>query len=161
LSKKNVDDIVMDLDRWSEPKVTWATVASRAKTVISRPISRQSLEANDRIYLAYKKAKDRLRKGLPLEKRKPLAERMEIVRAENDRLRAQNDVLLEMFVTWLHNARRRNVTIDELDEPLVAARDASDIAERELRRRAEKKAEQREHQTVREARRRGPPVGHP
>jgi hypothetical protein len=156
LSEANIADIVKDINRWSKPKLTWAAVVCRAKTVIHRPISRQSLSAQDDIRRAYKETKDRLRKGLPVAKRHPLAERIKVIQAENDRLRAQNDAFAEMFVTWLYNARLHNMHIDQLDEPLQAARDASDIAEREIRRRAEKKAKQREHQMAREAHRRGP-----
>ena len=40
------------------------------------------------------------------------------LKAENLRLKQQNNLLLEQFVTWASNAERKGVTVDMLNAPL-------------------------------------------
>ncbi|MBP1097516.1 hypothetical protein [Bradyrhizobium diazoefficiens] len=155
LSAGDIADIVADLRDWSKPKITWNAVVTRVQGLIGRRFSRQSLEAQPAIYRAYAEAKKRLRKGLPLAKRKPLAERIAALQAENVRLRQENEVLLEMFVTWLLNAESHGLRAEQLDEALPVAALPSDTRERELRRREEKKAKARAIADRRRARRQG------
>ncbi|MBR0804343.1 hypothetical protein JQ636_12410 [Bradyrhizobium japonicum] len=155
LSAKDIADIVADLKDWSRPKITWNAVVTRVEGLIGRRFSRQSLEAQPAIYRAYAEAKQRVRKGLPPARRRPLAERIEALQAENERLSQENEVLLEMFVTWLLNAESFGLRAEQLDEALPAATLPSDLRERELRRREEKKAKVRAIADRRRARRQG------
>ena len=142
LQDDDIDGIVAELERWSKLKITWNMVVSAVEGLLRpRRFSRQALQAHPEIYRAYKKAKQRLRNGLPPEKRKPLAERIAALQAENRRLRAENDVLIEMFVKWLLNAKRHRVRLEQLDAALLPARLPSDVREAEV---ARKEAEQKE-----------------
>jgi hypothetical protein len=71
-----------------------------------------------------------------------LAERLAGLQAENRKLRAVNDVLNEQFVTWLFNAESYGVRATQLNEPLPAARLASDIKDRALKRKEQQKTVQ-------------------
>ncbi|TFW55930.1 hypothetical protein CT676_38005 [Bradyrhizobium sp. MOS001] len=155
LSAGDIAAIVADLKDWSRPKITWNAVVMRVQGLIGRRFSRQSLEAQPAIYRAYAEAKRRLRMGLPPARRKPLAERIEALQVENKGLRQENEVLLEMFVTWLLNAESFGLRAEQLDEALPAAALPSDTRERELRRREEKKAKVRAIADRRRARRNG------
>lgn len=140
LAPEDIEAIVKDLDEWSKPKITWSAVVVRVEALLKRRrFSRQALEGQDDIYAAYARAKKRLRDGVVPSKRKPLAERLAAVQAENRKLRAENDVLSEQFVTWLFNAESYGVRAAQLNEPLPAARLASDVRDRELKRRAQHK----------------------
>ena len=57
----------------------------------------------------------------------------------SQKLRAENDVLSEQFVTWLFNAESYGLRAAQLNEPLPAARLASDVKDRELKRREQHK----------------------
>ena len=46
-------------------------------------------------------------------------EQTERFKAKAERLEAENNLLLERFVTWAHNAERKGVTMDMLNIPLV------------------------------------------
>ncbi|MGY3505196.1 hypothetical protein [Bradyrhizobium sp. USDA 4471] len=155
LSNEDIAAIVADLRDWSRPKITWHAVVSRVQGLLRRRFSRQALEAHPPIYRAYVEAKSRLRKGLPPAKRKPLAERIEALQAENKRLHQDNEVLLEMFVTWLLNAESYGVRAEQLDEPLPTAALASDLRERQLKQKEQKKANVRAMADRRRAHRNG------
>jgi hypothetical protein len=145
LQPNDIGRIVADLKDWSKPKITWNMVVSAVEGLLKpRRFSRQALQAHPEIYRAYAKAKRRLRNGLPLEKRKPLAERIAAREAENRRLRAENDVLLEMFVKWLLNAKKNRVRLEQLDEPLLPARLPSDVRDTEVVRKEAERAAQLE-----------------
>src|SRR5512144_2954351 len=93
LAPEDIKGIVEELDEWSKPKITWAAVVVRVAALLKpRRFSRQALEGQDDIYAAYAKAKKRLRDGVPPKKRKPLAERLAALEAENVMLRAANDL---------------------------------------------------------------------
>ncbi|MET4717151.1 hypothetical protein ABIF64_000688 [Bradyrhizobium japonicum] len=143
LKEEDVDRIVAELKRWSAPKITWKMVVAAVAQDWLKPrrFSRQALEADPDIYRAYRKAKERCRNGRPPEKRKPLADRIATLQGENLRLRAENAALLEIFVTWMLNARDRGVGLDELDAPLLPARLSSDYREADVARKEAEKAE--------------------
>ena len=140
LAAEDIQDIVKDLDDWSKPKITWSAVVVRVEALLKRRrFSRQALQAQDDIYAAYAEAKKRLRDGVPPQKRKPLAERLAALQEENRRLLAENDLLTEQFVTWLFNAESYGVRAAQLNEPLPAARLASDARDRALERKEQQK----------------------
>jgi hypothetical protein len=152
LSGLGIAAIEADLRQWSKPKITWNAVVSRVEALIGRRFSRQALESHPAIYRAYVDTKKRLRDGLPPAKRKPLAERIATLQAENRKLRQENEALLERFVTWQTNAESYGLRPDQLNAPLPTARLPSDLRDRELQRREEKRARliaQREHRRTR------------
>ncbi len=152
LSGADIAAIESDLRQWSKPKITWNAVVSRVRALIGRRFSRQALESHQAIYRAYVGAKKRLRAGLPPAKRKPLAERVAILQGENRKLRQENEVLLERFVTWQVNAESFGLRPDQLNAPLPTARLPSDLRDRELKRREEKRAKLLERRDRRQAR---------
>ena len=141
LSKDDIADIKGELRNWSKPKITWNAVVSRVAAKIGRRFSRQALESRPEIYGAYVDARKRLRNGLPPAKRKPLAERVSALQAENKRLREENDVLIEQFVTWQFNAESYGLHTDQLNAPLPPARLRSDTGDLEIKRREKERAE--------------------
>jgi hypothetical protein len=64
------------------------------------------------------------------------------LQGENLRLRAENDALLETFVTWMLNAKDRGVGLDELEAPLLLAKLSSDYREADVARMEAEKAEE-------------------
>jgi hypothetical protein len=141
LSREAIVDIEDELTNWSKPKITWNAVVTRVAALIGKRFSRQALESHPEIYGAYVDAKKRLRNGLPPAKRKPLAERVTALQAENKRLREENDALVEKFVTWLFNAESYGLRTDQLNAPLPPARLPSDTREQELKRKEKERAE--------------------
>jgi hypothetical protein len=154
LSRAEIADIENDLRQWSKPKITWNAVVTRVEALVGRRFSRQALEAHPAIYRAYVDAKKRLRNGLPPAKRKPLAERVAALQAENEELREQNRALLEQFVTWLSNAQSYGLRPDQLNAPLPTARLPSDFRERVLKEREKKRARLKAQQEKRLSRKR-------
>jgi hypothetical protein len=145
LAKDDVDRIVAELEGWSKPKITWRAVVLRVGAALKgRRFSRQALENHDEIYRAYAEAKRRLRKGLPPAKRKPVAERIAALQDANRRLRVENDVLLEMFVTWLQNAQKHGLREEQLEEALPAAHLPAGFKEAQIERKNAERAEQLE-----------------
>jgi hypothetical protein len=142
LKGHDVARIVEELKGWSG-KITWKMVVSAiAQRWLKRQFSRQALEANVDIYRAYREAKKRVRDGRSPEKPKPLADRVMTLQGENLRLRAENDALLETFVTWMLNAKDRGVGLDELEAPLLLAKLSSDYREADVARMEAEKAEE-------------------
>jgi hypothetical protein len=143
LKPADVQAIVAGLEGWRKPKITWSMVVSAVAEdwLNPRRFSRQALEAKPKICRAYHRTKERLRKGLPPEKRKPLTERVATLQSENVNLRAQNDALLETFVTWMLNAKDRGVRVDQLEAALLPARLPSDYREAEITRLEAERAE--------------------
>jgi hypothetical protein len=114
-----------------------------------RRFSRQALQPRPAIYRAYVETKKRLRQGLPMAKRRPLAERIAALQGENSKLREAKQRLLETQVTWQLNAESFGLLVHQLNEGLPTARLPSDIRQREQRRREERKKkllERRERQ---------------
>ncbi|MVT64849.1 hypothetical protein GPL21_06980 [Bradyrhizobium pachyrhizi] len=143
LGKDDITRIVEELREWSKLKITWKAVVSRVESVLGgRRFSRQALQAHPDIFRAFRGTKTRLRKGQPLEKRKPSAVRIAELQAENLELSARNDAFLEMYVTWLLNAKRHKIEINQLDAPLLPARLPSDYREAELARKEAERDEQ-------------------
>jgi hypothetical protein len=142
LKPNDIDRIVAELKSWSKPKVTWnVVVAAVADRLKPRRFSRQALQDKPEIYRAYAKAKERARNGLPPEKRKPLGKRIAVLEDENRRLRAENESMLEMFVTWMLNATDHRVSVELLEKPFQPAQLPSDYREAEVKRKEVERAE--------------------
>lgn len=154
LKPELVEKIERELKNWSLPKITWDRVVSRVEVVARRRFSRQALEANDIIHRAYAEAKQKLRKGMPLARRPPMPERLARLQSENERLRQENEIHLEMFVTWLYNAQSYGLRVENLEaELLPAGPDRSDIKERVLQARERQRQKRLQYQQQRLERR--------
>jgi hypothetical protein len=141
LAKDDVDRIVAELEGWSKPKITWRAVVLRVGAALKgRRFSRQALENHDEIYRAYAGAKQRLRKGLPPAKRKPVAERIAALQDANRGLRAENDRLIEKFVRWEINAQKHGVRPEQLEEALPAAHLPAGFKEAQIKRKNAERA---------------------
>jgi len=117
--------IVLDtLDGW-EGKLTWDLLLDAVHASTGYRYSRFTFAEYPEIANAFSFKKDRLRGTLPHEHGEPRDERVRAALAQvarykekADRLGAENQLLLEQFVTWATNAERKGVTLDMLNTPL-------------------------------------------
>jgi hypothetical protein len=132
---KNLDDssilvIVQILDGWAG-RLTWELLVKEIELRLRNTYTRQALSEHVRILNAFQDRKKSLRISpssmlpKPADKLSPvevtmLAERLSKVTAENSRIKAENDRLLEQFAIWAYNASSRNITLEILSRPLPA-----------------------------------------
>lgn len=127
---KNLDDgaielIVGILDGWSA-KLTWDQLIDAIEERIRVRYTRQALDKHSRIKTAYQVTKERLSGTPRIERSKRLSdveasaltERLKRIEAENNRLKVENERLLEQFVTWAYNAHLKGLTKEYLNNPL-------------------------------------------
>lgn len=128
--ERNLDDtvvatIVEVLDGWSG-RLTWEALIEAVARREGLRYTRQALHRHERIRLAFTVRKKALlgEGAQPKEVASPelqvALERIARLEAENQRLAAENNALLEQFVRWAYNAHTRNLTEDFLDQPLPA-----------------------------------------
>lgn len=124
MSDKDIENIVGILDGWpTGKKLTWQTLLMAVHMRLGRRYTRQALARYDRIQRAYQLKKDNLRFGSKIpdvksvELQKAL-ERLERLRSENQRLKAENHALLEQFARWAYNAHTRGLDLDFLNKSL-------------------------------------------
>ena len=127
--EKNLDDrviaeIVRVLDGWSG-KLTWEALIDAIAQREDLRYTRQSLHRHERIRLAFVVRKKALSKqpddphGPPASPELQVAlDRIARLEAENQRLAAENNALLEQFARWAYNAQTRNLSADFLNSPL-------------------------------------------
>ncbi|MGR9231895.1 hypothetical protein ACU8NU_10055 [Rhizobium leguminosarum] len=127
LTEAEVDKIVSLLTSW-RGKLSWELLLQRVAPILKRDFTRQGLDKQETISLAFKQAKDRLR----LRPKRPSAgddidlppelaatlRRVENLKAEVELLQAEKQRLLERFATWLYNARCRGLSEADLNNPL-------------------------------------------
>lgn len=128
--EKNLDDsvvatIVEVLDGWSG-RLTWEALIEAVERREGLRYTRQALHRHERIRLAFtvrKKAQSG-KDAPPREATSPelqvALDRIARLEAENQRLVAENNALLEQFARWAYNAHTRNMTKEFLDNPLPA-----------------------------------------
>lgn len=130
---KNLSDddilwIVRMLDGWSE-KLTWSELVDAVEKRTKIHYCRQALSRHARIQSAFEVRKKALKNERPKHTSKlpeeltslevaKLVERLARASAENDRLRFENDQLLEQFVVWAYNAHTKNLSKELLNRPL-------------------------------------------
>lgn len=130
IRERNLDDkvvasIVEVLDGWSG-KLTWEGLIEVVEKREGLRYTRQTLHRHERIRLAFtvrKKALSGQRsepKDVVLPELQVALERIARLEAENQRLAAENNALLEQFARWAYNAQTRNLTEDFLNHPLPA-----------------------------------------
>ena len=126
LSDKDIESIVKIIDGWSRSeKLTWDNLILVVQVRLFRKYSRQALSRHERIKRAYALKKRFLRTGADsktefksVELQKAM-ERIERLKAENERLKDENNSLLEQFARWAYNAHTRGLDEAFLNRALM------------------------------------------
>jgi hypothetical protein len=127
LNDEHIEVICRVLDGW-EGKLTWELLIEAIETRQKALYTRQALSQHSRIKHAFQLTKERLTRqprnkqqgsgGLGATEAQALFERFERLEAENARLKAENERLLEQFVVWAYNASNRGLDVEFLNQPL-------------------------------------------
>lgn len=124
LTDERIAVVVDTLDTW-KGKLTWDLLIDAAEAAIGHRYSRFTFAEYPQIANAFSLKKDSLRGTLPRARGEPRDERVRAALAQVDRymakverLEAENQLLLDQFVTWATNAERKGVTMDMLNAPL-------------------------------------------
>lgn len=124
LTNERIEIVLDTLDSW-KGKLTWELVLDAVEVRTGHRYSRFTFFDYPEIANAFSLKKDILRGATPRLSSKPKDERVraaiaqvERYKAKTIRLAAENQLLLEQFVTWAINAERKGVTIDMLNAPL-------------------------------------------
>lgn len=126
LSDKDIETIVKIIDGWSRSeKLTWDNLIIVAQMRLFRKYSRQALSRHERIKRAFTLKKQFLSTGSDsktefksVELQKAM-ERIERLKAENQRLKNENNSLLEQFARWAYNAHTRGLDEAFLNRALM------------------------------------------
>ncbi|SMD14967.1 hypothetical protein SAMN02746065_1616 [Desulfocicer vacuolatum DSM 3385] len=126
LSDNDIETIVKIIDGWSRSeKLTWDNLILAAQMRLLRKYSRQALSRHDRIKKAYSLKKQFLSTGSDsksefksVELQKAM-ERIDRLKAENERLKDENNSLLEQFARWAYNAHTRGLDEAFLNRALM------------------------------------------
>ncbi|NDV13002.1 hypothetical protein [Crenobacter caeni] len=130
LTDRDIGIIINQIDSVRD-KLTWNGLCDAVEPLIGTRPTRQTLNAHERIKTAFALKKDLLRDGFHPSKRPAslaIAEqRIRRLESENERLRRENELLLQRFVVWQYNAYKNGMTPAKLDAPLpVIDRDSSE-----------------------------------
>jgi tryptophan 2,3-dioxygenase len=129
LTDKDIADVIDVLDDWpTDSKLTWDRLVETLEGSCRLTTTRQTLQKQSRIKSAFNEVKNIIsgatRKktaGLP-PSLQIASERISKQQRTIERLEAENNQLLEQFHTWLYNATRGGITIEQLNDPLVSKR---------------------------------------
>lgn len=123
LRDRDIEGVVKLLDGW-RGKLTWDQLCDACEPILGSRPSRQTLYRYVRIKDAYSLTRRRLKEdgeSLSLPPTiKAAAERLARLNAENERLRHENECLLEQFVRWQYNAYAKGLSDRDLNRPLPA-----------------------------------------
>ena len=119
LSTEQIDQIVSLLDGWpTGTKLTWEALLRLVLQRLRIRPTRQALSNHERIAIAFRTRKAALRNSREISDGYLIpTERVRRLKAENDRLGAENQLLRERFERWMYNAYRHGLKEDELDAP--------------------------------------------
>jgi hypothetical protein len=124
LSPKDVADIVGTLDGWTG-KLSWESLIDAVERRKHARYTRQALYRHEQVRLAFTSRKKALSgqqseddPGEQSPELRAALERKARLEAENARLRAENDSLLEQFARWAYNAHTRGLDKAFLNRPL-------------------------------------------
>lgn len=124
LTDERIAVVIDTLDSW-KGKLTWDLLIDAVEAATGHRYSRFTFADYPQIANAFSLKKDSLRGTLPRARGEPRDERVRAAMAQADRykskverLEAENQLLLEQFVTWATNAERKGVTMDMLNAPL-------------------------------------------
>jgi len=126
LSDNDIETIVKIIDGWSRSeKLTWDNLILAAQMRLFRKYSRQALSRHERIKRAYTLKKQFLSTGSDsktefksVELQKAM-ERIDRLKAENERLKNENNSLLEQFARWAYNAHTKGLDETFLNRALM------------------------------------------
>ena len=126
LTDDAIDTAVRLLDGWSG-KLTWDVYLSVLAVDLGHRYTKAAMLRHSRVKLAWEAAKSRVRKiegshgsvGLKMAQKRidELTDRVE-------RLKLENEQLLEQFLRWSYNAYAAGLSPEELDRPLPPDRKA-------------------------------------
>lgn len=124
LTRERIEQILETLDTW-KGKLTWELLIDAFEVSSGYRYSRFTFAEYEEITTAFGLRKEALRGTLPNSRGTPRDERVraaieqaEREKAKSERLKVENNLLLEQFVTWAINAERKGVTLDMLNAPL-------------------------------------------
>lgn len=124
LTEERLQTVLDTLDGW-RGKLTWALLIDAVEKITGITYSRFTFAEYPQIANAFSLKKDVLRGTWKSERSEPKDERVraalqqvERYKAKVQRLEQENQLLLEQFVTWAHNAERKGVTVMMLNAPL-------------------------------------------
>jgi len=124
LTDERIAIVLETLDAW-KGKLTWELLLDVVQASTGYRYSRFTFAEYPEIANAFSLRKDNLRGELSRERGEPRDERVraaleqaERYKLKVKRLEAENQLLLEQFVTWATNAERKGVTLDMLNVPL-------------------------------------------
>ncbi|KJG12890.1 hypothetical protein [Photobacterium iliopiscarium] len=125
LTDKDISNVVEVLDDWpTDSKLSWDRLVEAVEHEYKFKTTRQTLQKQNRIKTAFQEVKSLVSGKVPSNKPKlppslkVAAERLEKQQREIERLKRENQQLLEQFQVWLYNAYRHGVTIDQMNESL-------------------------------------------
>jgi hypothetical protein len=126
LTDQDIETICTILDGWPVgEKLTWEALLEDIERRLYLTWSRQALNRHTRITQAFKLRKRGLQKSVPVKNpenipadlRKAM-ERAQRLESENERLKLENNQLLEQFMRWAYNAEAKGLTLNILNKPL-------------------------------------------
>lgn len=125
LSDKAIDKAVQVLDGWVG-KLTWDLYLAVLAVEIGHKYTKAAMLRQPRIRATWDHAKDRAQEEAPVRGHGNVAmaqsaKRIRELEQRVERLKRENNELLEQFVRWAHNATRRGMTQQDLDKPLPVA----------------------------------------
>jgi uncharacterized protein (UPF0335 family) len=134
LTDERIQVVLDHIDGW-QGKLTWDLLLDAVEKAIGVRYSRFTFADYPTIANAFALKKQALRgaweadPGAPRDKKVQAAlGQVERYKAKIERLEKENELLLEQFVTWAHNAERKGVTMEMLNEPLpLPQRDRSKV----------------------------------
>jgi hypothetical protein len=123
LTEESILSVLEIIDSWKN-RLTWDLLIDAVAKQLGHKYSRFTFAEHERIARAFSIRKDALKgkskegPSQPRDERvKAALEQVDRYRAKVVRLEAENQLLLEQFVTWATNAERFGVTIAKLNAP--------------------------------------------
>lgn len=124
LTDKLISMVLEILDGW-KGKLTWELLLDSVALSTGHRYSRFTFAEYPQIANAFSFKKETLRGTISSSASEPRDERVRLAlaqaarcKAKADRLEAENQLLIEQFVTWAINAERKGVTMDMMNAPL-------------------------------------------
>lgn len=120
-----IEQVKQQIDTWSssDGPLTWEAICTVVKVKLGREYTRQGLHKIEGIRIAYTVRRNALKRlidrtGTASTEMQRVLERAAGLAAERDRLRAENQALLEQFVVWTYNASTKGLDPAFLSRPL-------------------------------------------
>lgn len=124
LTDDEIDRIVALLVSW-QGRLSWELLTKKVGVMLKRTFTRQGLDKQENIRVAFQQAKERLRSSPVTKSSVEISDELALALGRVDRLEAEIAVLkaernrfLQKFATWQYNARSRNMSEADLNMPL-------------------------------------------